>query len=371
MTESKRYYAFDSLRASMMFLGIVIHSAMSYSSSIDRSWPLRAKETSDVFFMIVEFIHAFRMPVFFLVAGFFGAFLFYNKSPKAMIKNRFKRIFLPFVVFLIFLYPLLTFALKYCKAIFNDDIPISIEQHFTSPFSYIPLILFHLWFLYFLFIISLIMYLFFKWIKIKPINIVDRIFEQTFRNPLYRLLVLSILSFLVLFLFSNESFQTSIGWFPNLGVLMYFIVFYLTGWFLFRKKELINTLKNFDVVITVIGIVLFFLKFYFGEKMSLINLQIINSLITSFLSLGIIGLFLSFADINKGYITYFVNSAYWVYLIHFLITILLAGLINDLPISIFLKFIIVLFVTTCFCLLSYHIFARKTFIASFLNGKRG
>jgi hypothetical protein len=78
--------------------------------------------------------------------------LFYNKSPKAMIKNRFKRIFLPFIVFLIFLYPLLTFALKYCKAIFNDDIPISIEQHFTSPFSYIPLILFHLWFLFHLFL---------------------------------------------------------------------------------------------------------------------------------------------------------------------------------------------------------------------------
>jgi glucan biosynthesis protein C len=83
-----------------------------------------------------------------------------------------------------------------------------------------------------------------------------------------------------------------------------------------------------------------------------------------------VGLFLRFADLPNQYVTYFVNSAYWVYLIHFFIALLLPGLINDLDLSVYLKFLIVLFVTTAICLITYHFMVRKTFIGVFLNGKK-
>jgi len=96
----------------------------------------------------------------------------------------------------------------------------------------------------------------------------------------------------------------------------------------------------------------------------------LNSIFTCSLSIGIIGLFLRFADLPNNNVTYFVNSAYWVYLIHFFIAILLSGLINDWSIHVYLKFLIVLSVTTGICLTSYHFFVRKTFIGVFLNGKK-
>ena len=353
-----------------MLLGLVIHSAMSYSNSNDMSWPLRAKDTSNFFFVLVDFLHTFRMPVFFLIAGFFGAFLFFNKSPKQMLKNRFKRIFLPFVVFLVLLNPFILFAFNYCKAVFNGNPPLSFSKHFLSLWSYIPFSLYHLWFLYYLFIVSVLMYLFSKLTKYISVSPIDNFFERTFKNPALRILTLTSVSFVILFLFGAKSFETSVKWIPDLGILTYYFAFYTTGWFLYRKKELVNTLKRFDIITTVIGVIAFCLKLYYYNQMNLISLQIINSIITCTLSIGIIGLFLRFTDIANDYIAYFVNSAYWVYLIHFFIAILLSGLLNDALFSVYLKFLIVLLGTTTICLTSYHFFVRKTFIGVFLNGKK-
>jgi glucans biosynthesis protein C len=370
MTDIKRYYAFDSLRATMMLLGLVIHSSMSYSSSNDMSWPLRAKDTSDVFYYLVDLIHAFRMPVFFLIAGFFGAFLFYNKGPEQMIKNRFKRIFLPLLVFLLVLNPFIMYAFKYCDAVFTGQAPITFGKHFSSFWSYVPFGLFHLWFLYYLFIISLLAYLFSKLTKDISVLSVDNLFERIFKNPVYRLLILTGVSFIILFLFGAKSFETSISWLPDLGILTYFLVFYITGWLLYRKKELVNTLKHFDMAITLIGVIALCLKIYCDNQITLIYLQIVNSVITCSLSLGLIGLFLRFADLPNKNVTYIVNAAYWVYLMHFFIAILLSGLIEGLTISVYLKFLIILSVTSMICLVSYHFFVRKTFIGVFLNGKK-
>lgn len=354
----------------MMFLGVVIHSSMSYSSSNDMAWPLRAKETSVAFYYLVDLIHAFRMPVFFLMAGFFGALLFFNKSPEQMIKNRFKRIFLPFLIFLIVLNPFTGYAFKYCKAVFDGQIPVTFAGHFSSPWSYVPFGLFHLWFLYYLFIISLLVYLFSNLTKGISALRINNVFERLFKNPLYRLLTLTGISFMLLFLFGAASFETSVSWLPDFGILFYFLAFYMTGWLLYRKRELVSTLKRFDVAVIGIGAISFFLKIKYSDQMNLTGIQLANSIITCALSLGIVGLFLRFSDSPNPNITYFVNSAYWVYLIHFAMAIYLSGLITDLDIPVYLKFMLVLSGTTVLCLTSYHFLVRKTFIGLFLNGKK-
>ncbi len=353
-----------------MLLGIVIHSSMSYSSSNDMTWPLRAKDTSDKFYYLVDFIHAFRMPVFFLVAGFFGALLFYDKGPEQMLKNRFKRILLPFLVFVMILNPFIMYAYKYCSGVFDGQAPIAASEHFSSLWSYIPFGLFHLWFLYYLFVISLLVYLFSKMTKRISVLSVDNFFELTFKNPMYRLLTLTSISFVILFLFGAKSFETSASWLPDLGVLTYFLAFYLTGWLLYRQKGLVTSLRNFDTAAVIIGVIAFCVKVYFDDQMSLMQLQIVNSIITCSLSIGIIGLFLRFADLPNNTVTYFVNSAYWVYLVHFFIAVLLSGLVNDLTVPVYLKFLIVLSITTVLCLASYHFFVRRTFMGVFLNGRK-
>ena len=73
---SDRYHSLDALRASMMLLGLVLHSAVSYiREPLPEAWPYKDPNTSTLFDLVVFFIHLFRMPVFFVAAGFFGAML--------------------------------------------------------------------------------------------------------------------------------------------------------------------------------------------------------------------------------------------------------------------------------------------------------
>ena len=99
-----RIYYMDNLRAVAMFLGLVLHAAVFYNS-----WPLPAgklhPENSEILHIVVEMIHVFRMELFFLVAGFFACLLMKRKSLKILVKNRFSRILLPFLLCFFILQP--------------------------------------------------------------------------------------------------------------------------------------------------------------------------------------------------------------------------------------------------------------------------
>ena len=52
----QRYHALDALRATMMLLGLVLHSAVSYTASpLGAAWPYHDPHTSPWFDLIVFF----------------------------------------------------------------------------------------------------------------------------------------------------------------------------------------------------------------------------------------------------------------------------------------------------------------------------
>jgi len=93
-----RLYALEHLRSTMMLLGVVIHSAVSYMIfEADQVWPYRDPKNSVFFDILVGTIHSFRMPIFFLMSGFFAALIYHRRGAKQFIQNRTKRILLPFI----------------------------------------------------------------------------------------------------------------------------------------------------------------------------------------------------------------------------------------------------------------------------------
>ena len=74
-TGERRYYGLDALRGVMMLLGIVIHAAMFYTVMESDVFPFKDRRTSPLLDLVLLLIHSFRMPLFFLVSGFFGALL--------------------------------------------------------------------------------------------------------------------------------------------------------------------------------------------------------------------------------------------------------------------------------------------------------
>ena len=91
----KRRHDLDALRAIAMLLGIVLHAALSFAPI---PWTVTDTEQSTFFEIMFAAIHGFRMPLFFLISGFFTAMLWRKRGLGGLVSQRLKRILLPLVV---------------------------------------------------------------------------------------------------------------------------------------------------------------------------------------------------------------------------------------------------------------------------------
>jgi len=91
-SSSARRHDLDALRSFAMLLGIGLHVALAY---IGLGWIVNDQQTSAGLGGLVSTIHGFRMPLFFLLSGFFTAMLWKKRGIGGLLKHRFKRIALP------------------------------------------------------------------------------------------------------------------------------------------------------------------------------------------------------------------------------------------------------------------------------------
>ncbi len=78
-----------------MLLGIVLHAGLSFAPI---PWTVQDSQQSGFFYVMFACIHGFRMPLFFMLSGFFTAMLWRKRGLASLFKHRFKRIFLPLVL---------------------------------------------------------------------------------------------------------------------------------------------------------------------------------------------------------------------------------------------------------------------------------
>lgn len=158
----KRFHSLDAMRAILMLMGVYFHLAHAYSI-FPNTWSRNPEAVSAVFSYFIEFSHYFRMHAFFLISGFFGALLYERKGAREMIRNRFKRIFLPLIIFLWPIYILNILGGEFAK---YQNQGLGIIQSFDNSLGIfysieglIPWRTDHLWFLMYLFFMSIIAFL--------------------------------------------------------------------------------------------------------------------------------------------------------------------------------------------------------------------
>jgi len=89
-----------------MALGILLHAALAYT---DIPWAVRDPSGNHLYFHLFSFIHGFRLPLFFLLSGFFTAMLWQRRGTRGLLIHRGKRIGLPLLLGLLTIVPA-TFA---------------------------------------------------------------------------------------------------------------------------------------------------------------------------------------------------------------------------------------------------------------------
>jgi glucan biosynthesis protein C len=88
-----RIYFMDAMRSVLMMLGVVLHSAQVFNPQ--QSWLIHADKTTSFAAWLVEVIHTFRMPAFFVISGFFCALTLRKYKAFLFLKLRLKRIIVP------------------------------------------------------------------------------------------------------------------------------------------------------------------------------------------------------------------------------------------------------------------------------------
>ena len=85
-----------------MLLGIVLHAGLSFTPF---PWPVQDARQTELYGLLFAAIHGFRMPVFFLLSGFFTAMLWRRRGLKSLLSHRLRRVFLPFLLGLFTIVP--------------------------------------------------------------------------------------------------------------------------------------------------------------------------------------------------------------------------------------------------------------------------
>ncbi len=382
--KTARIHSLDSLRAIMMMLGLVLHSALTYNvTNHGNVWSLKDSTSTHIATdFLVLMIHSFRMPIFFLIAGFFGAMLFYERSPKRMIHNRIARIALPFIVFLILLSPILYFAFGYSSKTFNgqENALVDTLQPFSNFYFYLPKSTSHLWFLYYLIFCTAFAVVLALLLKKTPklTAHIKAVGYWIFPKPLVRILFFAGMTFVMLTLLQTPIVASSTALIPDMHTFVYYVFFYLIGWILYTSKQHIHTIKKFDWLATITAIVLIIVQGFIIQYSDLDLKPNSNSpLLIAFSSFtvwlfifGITGLFIRYGSNYSKRMRYISDASYWVYLIHLPLTALFPLTVWKLPIGAIPKFLLVTTATTIVCFVTYHYCVRNTFIGKFLNGRK-
>tara|TARA_Y100001960_G_scaffold73355_1_gene77986 strand:- start:809 stop:1960 length:1152 start_codon:yes stop_codon:yes gene_type:complete len=369
-SSNKRFYGLDALRAIAMLMGIVLHSALPYVSFNIPDWPAE-KSSSEPITIIFQFIHLWRMPLFFILSGFFSNLLITRNDLSYWWKNRILRVLFPLIIFS----PLMMATLPWIW-IFG----------YTRTFDFVlssegyPYHLWFLWHLVIFLVISVILKLysliFIKILVAIKLNILIKILSNI-NNYVLKFLFYSKIPILFIlfisFLSLGES-GTELVTNPLLSG-MYFIF----GYQIYNFYNLQNLVKywKYYFLISIFSFILHTLidtgifNFDFeAQPIYWIPFILIKNLNSVFFSLFLIGFFeLKFSHLNNQ-IRIFSDSAYWIYLIHLPIVTFITFFMFRYNIPIELKFIISILFSSIISYLSYKYLVRPTYLGLLLNGKK-
>ena len=146
-----RIHFIDAMRSVLMVLGVVLHAAKVYT--VSGRWELHdSAATNPLFDGIVALISSFRMPAFFVIAGFFAQMTLERHGRKYFLWHRLRRLAIPFLATALLLNSLQLWLQYRLPVLAESSLPFpgSVAEIFTSGRW-----LQHLWFLVDLLIFSL------------------------------------------------------------------------------------------------------------------------------------------------------------------------------------------------------------------------
>ncbi|PJZ85485.1 acyltransferase family protein [Leptospira harrisiae] len=359
----------DNLRSFALLLGIVFHAAIVYASDI--KYAIQESDRSDVLSYFCYWIHSYRMPMFYMISGFFSAMVWEKKGRNFYLEARFKRVLIPTIFGLIFFAPIQYYLTERVKNPNIELLPF-LKYFFTKEnFQHS-----HVWFLVDLFCFSILYSLipksFFK------SKLWDRIPADFFR---YIILI----SFCFLFVFLGHT-QISKGE-SYYGIFKLTFIFqfsfFLSGVFSYHWKTILipknySQLKNLAVLIWAIIVYLIFKDLEIEDPLWIyfqyanvwmrpvhIFLWVLSPFLwTSFL----VSMFQTFGNKEGKMGSYLIEASLPIYLVHHPLSLFFAYWVKSMDWGIWGKFFTHILFVLFLSFFLYQFLIRKFKLLRFVFG---
>mgnify|MGYP000228666814 CR=1 FL=1 len=343
--QTVRIPAFDAARSVMMLLGLAVHTFLV----IDFFQPNLSVDEKSFFASAYQFIHVFRMPVFFIIGGFFSAYLILQRGSRAFVVSRFKRV----------VSPLLAAEFAVASVVYLNGCTWCANPSGPGLTGLLSNGWLYLWFLFYLALIShaaLLAHLVTKRLKIGSAGGASRWSLKVSLNPA-EIAVFALLATLLPNVLDEKSrLRVVTNLIPDLSVLAFFALLFWTGWLAYKNSEMaIEAIRKWWLANLLAG-VLATLIWPVGAIW--------------FISFGVLGGFLRFANRSTKTMQYLSDASYWIYLVHPPLVIGLLAVLGQLGWPVAVTVLVEMALTLIITLGSYHFVVRYTVIGKWLSGRR-
>ncbi len=363
---SERLHHLDALRALTMVLILPFHALALVG--------LRGG-LNDIEASIWWAIHVFRLPLFFLIAGFFAALLARTRGTSALVRNRAVRIGIPLALGVLAVVPLITWEIQ----------ALSEQPHrpqaeglaaFTDPH---PSFLWFLWYLTLIYVGALLVRLL--------LTRMPRTRAGLLRTGSF-LLSHRCATFLLAMpaaacLYWQPTWQAGApaeSFAPHLDLLSYYAIFFAGGWLLYEAPGLRESIESrHPQHLAVAALVLpVALALYLLQSEPAIGTSaafhlfalLLLSIATWSLSFGLLGLARRFGHGPHPRLRYWTDSSYWIYLSHFPVMAAIALAISGLAMPESVRLVVLATLTLALVFPAYGAFVRHSAIGRVLHGPR-
>lgn len=364
----KRIHFLDQMRSHMMLLGVVLHVAGNYNTMpVGELWPYKDLSTDGFFSFLVTFIHSFRMQVFFLVAGFFAAMLIGKNGNLAFLKNRSKRILLPFLL----LFLPISGA---CFVLFRQGAAImaarGAEVEFQAQWP-----LYHLWFLYYLFIYCLL--------AVPLCWVLQRVALNTgliARFVRFLPWVLCLMLAGIHIIKGSYLLDTPVGFGIVWGVFSQYGLFFAVGLVGYQCRDIFFagfiSWKRW-LSLALVAVVLFVATVSYTAQTQPDDPHAVVWYGAVFLGFYYVALCWAIMALYQRYFNrfsrvgrYLSEASYWVYLVHLPLAIAIPMMMDGWMVTGWIKFVLALASVFAISIVTYHFLVRSTALGALLNGHK-
>ena len=387
-----------------MLLGVVIHGLLSFMPIPLPGAPQDVNQNPEVYGYVFNFIHGFRMQLFFLVSGFFTAMLWRDRGLGELLKHRAKRILLPLVISLPILWVSMIGLLWANGVDFSPEATQNATGESFKTFESqatrilgVPLfigfmapIMVHLWFLYYL-VWMILGFAFIAWLvnkfNLKPVP------AWMVRSPWLWLPALTLLPqatnglagiMMGLPIIGPDTFGGVLPWPPQ---LIYYGIFFAFGALCYGREEFETHIGKRWRLYFALALPAMLAGMHWVElrnaaynagwetnREEIIRHHVISSvfqmLYAWLMIFGCIGFFRRWFSGENAKVRYASDASYWIYIAHMPLIMALQYWVSQWSWPSFVKFLFVCGLTVGILVLIYVYAIRYTWVGTLLNGKR-